>query len=98
MSSAFSRVDSCRSHIGAGTDWHSGISSSSSEGRDIADVVRPSLQRETARMRHPTNAAALGVMIKQLFGEPAAVVIAGTEEKNSFHLFVLGDQSTAWSR
>ena len=39
-------------------------------------------------MRYPINTAALGVMIEQLFGEPAAVVIAGTEEKNGFHLQV----------
>jgi hypothetical protein len=32
------------------------------------------------------------VIIEQLFGEPAAVVIAGTEEQNCLHLFVLGDQ------
>ena len=32
--------------------------------RDTADVIRPAFQRETARMRYPINAAALGVMIE----------------------------------
>jgi hypothetical protein len=36
-------------------------------------------------VRHPIEACAFGMMIEQLFGKPAAVVIAGAEEKNRLH-------------
>jgi hypothetical protein len=54
-------------------------------------VARPALQSETARALDPIEAAARNMMIEYLFGEATAVVIAGTEKKNTFHRFVLGD-------
>ena len=39
--------------------------------------MRPAFQCETARMRYPIEARAIGVMIEQFFGKPAAVVVAG---------------------
>jgi hypothetical protein len=62
------------------------IQSTQRDRRDASDVVRPVLQRKTSGMRDPVYAAAVGVIIEELFGEPAAVVIAGAEEENNLHL------------
>jgi hypothetical protein len=45
----------------------------------------PALQGEAARVRYPIEASAFGMMIEQLFGRPAAVVVAGAEEKNRLY-------------
>jgi hypothetical protein len=37
-------------------------------------------------MRYPIEARAIGVIIEQLFGKPAAVVVAGAKEKNRVQL------------
>jgi hypothetical protein len=46
-------------------------------------------------MRYPIDPAALGVIIEQLFSEPTAVVIAGTEEKNSLHGFIPSESTSS---
>jgi hypothetical protein len=58
--------------------------------RDRTDVVCPAFQGKTARLRYPIEARALGMMIEQLFGKPAPVVVAGAEEKNRLHRSSLG--------